>query len=516
MANDPSEPDHIRSARFASVVGDVIGGACVGAFAGYAYNFIPQLISPETVQAFGSLLGWNIVPVDPFWLPVALGAAVGIVGAVIWGQASRSWETRRSAGLREAAASLGASLSASPDPGLSEKLGRLFPTGTLSGMDNVIRTQVQGIRFAVSDVSVTRETGSGTDDRTRTVTTQTAAYYESDTLRFPSFTLQPEGLMTKLFSLTTGFEDINFPAHPDFSRAYYLRAVRVADTRKLFNSQLLEALGRHQGLQVTSDLGGLVFFRPGKLCDAGELKGFISEAAEIFRLFEASARQSNLTAEAASSAKVDIRARAGEVPGPIGKILRENLVTRADVDAFISQPPPRTIPPNLLAYRNREAPPWLIGLGVLFALVGALLMVGQGYQALSDSTGRTGISLGATLFALLFLVAGAGITFFSVPACLRLTRLLRYGNPATATIEKISSTNWTDSGEDVVQVTARYNAAGRVVQGTCQITGSALKRAQQLAPDAKSVLILHDPADPQRVLLVEQLQNEEEAERFTR
>ena len=516
MANDPSEPDHIRSARFASVVGDVIGGACIGAFAGYAYNFIPQLISPETVQAFGSLLGWNIVPIDPFWLPVAQGAAVGIVGAVIWGQASRSWKTRRSAGLREAAASLGASLSASPDPGLSEKLGRLFPTGTLSGMDNVIRTQVQGIRFAVSDVSVTRETGSVTDDMTRTVTTQTAAYYESDTLRFPRFTLQPEGFMTKLFSLATGFEDINFPAHPEFSGAYYLSAVRVEDTRKLFNSRVLEVLGRRQGLYVTSDLGGLVIYRPEKLCDAAELKGFISEAAEIFRLFEESARQSNLTAEAASSVKEDIRARAAEVPGPIGEFLRENLVTRADVDAFVSQPPPRKIPANLLAYRNREAPLWLIGLGIVFALIGALLILVQGYQALSDSKGLMGISLGSALFGLLFFVVGAGITFFSVPAYFRLTRLLRHGQPVTARIEKIASTSWTENNEEIFQVTARYNAGDRAVQGTCKIAGSVLKRAQKLALDTSSVLILHDPADPQHVLLVEQLQNEEEAERFTR
>lgn len=516
MANDPSKADHIPSTRFPPVVGDVVGGACVGAVAGYGYWVLSHFISLETALAVVSWLGWNIVPADPFWLPVAQGAAIGVVGAVTWGHISRTREARRNAALRAAAAGLGSSFSPSPDPGLSEKLARLFPASAFPGMYNVIRTQVQGIRFAVGDVSVTKETGAGTDDRTHTVTTQTAAYYESDTLRFPRFTLQPEGFMTKLFSLTTGFEDINFPAHPEFSRAYYLSAVRVEDTRKLFNSRVLEVLGRRQGLYVTSDLGGLVIYRPEKLCDAAELKGFISEAAEIFRLFEESARQSNLTAEAASSVKEDIRASAGKVPGPIGEFLRENLVTRADVDAFVSQPPPRKIPPNLLAYRDREAPLWLIGLGIVFAVIGAVLILLPGYLTLSAGKRLLDINLGAALFGLLFFAVGTGITFFSVPAYFRLTRLLRHGKPATARIEKIATTSWTDNGEEIFQVTARYNAGGRAVQGTCKIAGSALTRAQKLAPDTKSVLILHDPAEPQRVLLVEQLQNEEEAKRFTR
>ena len=126
------------------------------------------------------------------------------------------------------------------------------------------------------------------------------------------------------------------------------------------------------------------------------------------------------------------------------------------------------------------------------------------------------IKLGSALFGLLFFAVGAGITFFSVPAYFRLTRLLRHGRPVTARIEKIASTSCSENNEEIFQVTVRYNVGNRAVQGTCKIAGSVLKRAQKLALDNSSVLILHDPANLQQVLLVEQLQNEEEAERFTR
>ena len=489
-----------------------MAGMLFGLIADYA--LLPVLISLERVRAFGALLGWKLQLDNMFWFPGAVGAALGVIGGVIVGAIFESRKTRRIESIRQAAGSLGARFSPSSDPELSDSLSRDFPQID-PGMHNVVRTEVQGIRIAVGDVTITRETGSGIESTTSSVT-QTAAYCDSKTLRIPRFTLQPESLMTKMFSRVTGIKDINFPDHPEFSRAYYLSAADAENTRKLFNGRLLDALGRRPGLYIASAPTSLIIYWPGKLCDAGELKGFISEAAEIFRLFEESARQSNLTAEAVSNAKEDIRARTGEVPGLIGEILRKNLVSRADVDAFFSQPPPRKIPPNLLAYRNRETSLMLIGVGIVFALGGALLILVPGYLTLSAGKGLLDIGLGSALFGLLFFVIGAVITFFSVPAYFRLTRLLRHGRPVTARIEKIASTSWTVNGEEIFRVTARYHAGGRAMQGTCKITGSALKRAQKLAPDTKSVLILHDPANPQRILLVEELQNEKEAERFTR
>lgn len=501
MATDPSTPDHSLSTRFRSVAGNVLGGGFAGAIAGFM--LLPYLLSLQAAQAVVSRLGWNITPADSFWLTAGLGAAIGVVGGVIWGQITRAREARHTAALQKVAASLGASFSPSNDPELSEKLARLFPASEFTGMCNVIRTQMQGIRFAVGDVSVTKETGTGTDSTTKTVE-QTAAYYESDTSRFPKFTLQPEGFMTKMFSRATGIEDINFPAHPEFSRAYYLSAVHAENTRRLFNGLLLEGLGRRQGLYVESDSGSLIIYRPGKLCAAEELKGFVGEAAEIFRLFEDSARKSALTAETVLTAKVDVKALAEKMPGLMGKIARATLVTRADVEAFVRQPPPRTIPANILRYRDKFVPGFVVLIGIVFAVAGAAFAVAFGYEALA---GGKGLMSGGVFIGLTFLAVGGCIAYFAGRVRIRIKRLLRNGRIGAGSIEKIGVTSGSINGQAVSLMTVQYRVEGRSIQASCDLMGDAVERAQKFMVNKKPVPILYDPANPRRILLVESLLN---------
>src|SRR5450759_2560367 len=303
-----SHPPAVQQAKAAasaafgilSVAGSALLGALIGALAGYF--LLPHLLSYEKAKALGALLGLRLVPANMSWLPASLGAAVGFIVGTIGGRSTRAREDRRTSDFRQTAESLGGQFSPSSDPGLIDKLKRFFPERSsfeLLNVQNVMQTQVQGVRIAVGDVSylMTTRSGTATSHSTGTVR-QTVAYHESDTVHFPKFTLQPESHLLNLFAGAVGIQGIDFPAHPEFSRAYHLTGVHAEHTRGLFNDdRLLEGLTRRQGLCIASDSGGLVIYRTNRLCEAGELKGFVSEAAEIFRLFEDSARKSVTTAE---------------------------------------------------------------------------------------------------------------------------------------------------------------------------------------------------------------------------
>lgn len=520
-AQQVNRAEGAASAILSAAVSSAVGGAIFGALAGYM--FLPYLFPFEKAQVLAALLGWNLERVGELWFPAALGAAIGGIGGVIAGVIIGAKQVRRSVDLRKAAESLGSQVSPSVDPELSDKLRRFFPASVSFKVNNVIRTQMQGIRIKVGEMSFSKQTGTTADTPlllgvdvlnasqmelvTRTQTfTQTVAYYESDTVHFPEFTLQPAGYMLNLLSASVGIQKIDFPAHPEFSRACHLTAVDAENTRRLFNSgQLLEGLSRRRGLHVASDSGGLIIYRPGKLCEAEELKGFTGEAAEIFRLFEDAACQAAATAETTVTAKEDIRAIAEKMPGLMGTILRKTLVTRTDVDAFIRQPLPRTIPANILRNTDKFAP--FIFLGIGLAGLGAVSATVFGYDALASGktlTSNTGTGL---ILGLVFLGIGSCIAYFAGRTRIRAMGLLRNGCICAAKIEKIDSIGTSINGKTVSRITVQFQAEGRVMQASCKIIGYAVQRAQKLAVDKKPAPILYDSAAPQRILFVDSLPN---------
>ncbi len=509
------------SAILSAAVSGAVGGAIFGALA--VHQFLPYLLPFEKAQALAALLGWNLEPAGASWFSVALGAAIGGIGGVIAGVIIGAKGVRRSADLRKVAESLGSQVSPSVDRELSDKLRRFFPASLSFKVSNVIRTQMQGIRIIFGEMSFSKamQTTAGTplsfggdvsnadpmgrDTRTQTFT-QTVAYYESDSVHFPEFTLQPASNMLNLLSASVGIQKIDFPAHPEFSRACHLTAVHAENTRRLFNSdQLLDGLSRRPGLHVASDSGGLIIYRLGKLYEPEELKGFTSETAELFRLFEDAACQAAATAETTVSAKEDIRAIAEKMPGLMGNVLRKTLVTRTDMNAFIRQPLPRTIPANIL--RNTDTFGPFVVLGIGFAGLGAASATVFWYGALAS--GKTLMSNTGTglILSLAFLGIGSCIAYFAGRSRIRSMRLLRNGCICAAKIEKIDSMGLSINGKTVSRITVQFQVEGRVMQASCKIMGYAVQRAQKLAVDKKPAPILYDPAAPQRILFADSLLN---------
>jgi hypothetical protein len=281
MAIDSEIPARTVRSRF--IVNYALGGLFIGAIAGY--QFLLPLVSSE--PEFGILRGWNLELAGVIWLSVALGGVIGAVAGAIGGAiAGGKADKRTAAAVRAAKKVRGEFLPADAD--LDQKLSTDFslPGAT---MGNVIRTQLQGAQLAVGDLHISRESGTGSDAQTYTVT-QSAACYTADGPRFPRFTLQPEQTLLKVLARAIGSEKIEFPSQPHFSKIYNLSAPHPEPVRQLFEGDVLETMVRTPGLHIVSAADALLMYRPGQECEVEELEAFINESARILGRFDKSAR----------------------------------------------------------------------------------------------------------------------------------------------------------------------------------------------------------------------------------
>jgi len=177
----------------------------------------------------------------------------------------------------------GAQVSAIPAPEFLEKLRKVFRDGPLEAR-NTAEVQSQGMRFVVGDAF-----GWGPDSPPQTVVA-----HDAEGLRFPTFALQPRQSFQSFF---IGMPDIDFPAHPDFSKAYFLCGENEKDVGRLFNDRVLAALGRLPGFRIESAGSSMAMLVPDQVLTGDALKGFATTAAGIFRLFDESARASGFTKE---------------------------------------------------------------------------------------------------------------------------------------------------------------------------------------------------------------------------
>lgn len=114
----------------------------------------------------------------------------------------------------------------------------------------------------------------------------TAVYLRSNNLNLPAFTLAPEGMFAKIAGALSG-QDINFEAHPAFSKSYLLGGDDEPQIRQLFNSSLLAFYEQNPGLTVSGAGNQLVWFRDAKLFDADKYEDLLAESVKMLQLFEA-------------------------------------------------------------------------------------------------------------------------------------------------------------------------------------------------------------------------------------
>ena len=217
----------------------------------------------------------NLVPLFPFlFIAVVLGL---VVFFIIY---SRKKERERTLQLQQAASHLGwnfmprAALDMIPG---AERFA-LFSQGHSKQIKNMMYGEASGIKAAVFDYVYV--TGYGKHQQTHY---QSVVYLEPGNLVVPYFSLRPEGVLHKLFSVF-GYQDIDFGQRPEFSRRYILRGQDEPAVRQTFNDRLLAFYESYP--DTCTDAGGnqLFLFRGGYRFQPQEIQSYVGLGLNILNL----------------------------------------------------------------------------------------------------------------------------------------------------------------------------------------------------------------------------------------
>jgi hypothetical protein len=107
-----------------------------------------------------------------------------------------------------------------------------------------------------------------------------AANEQGGSVELPAFELSREHIFHKI-GQAFGFQDIDFPEHPSFSKRYLLRAQNEAAVRRLFDPGLLDFFDKVPEINVEAGGKYLIVYRAGKRVKPAEALAFLDEAAGV-------------------------------------------------------------------------------------------------------------------------------------------------------------------------------------------------------------------------------------------
>jgi MFS superfamily sulfate permease-like transporter len=96
----------------------------------------------------------------------------------------------------------------------------------------------------------------------------------------PDFALEPEGLWSKLFEGVSG-KDIDFAAHPVFSKKYYLRGYNENAVTHFFSEPLIHFLENREEMHIECHKHRMIFYKKRDLLEPEEIK-YVAQFAEDF------------------------------------------------------------------------------------------------------------------------------------------------------------------------------------------------------------------------------------------
>lgn len=200
---------------------------------------------------------------------------VSFVGMLVYAQ----WaEKQRKLAMAEVAASLGLEYFPDGAPDLLNDISdfRLFQLGGNRKQTKVISGETDDVRIAIFDYRYT--TGSGKHQSTHF---QSVIVLQSPQLQIPTFNMRPEGMFDKLGG-ALGFQDIDFPSHPNFSKMFVLQGPEETQIRDFFDDELLSQFEQLDGYTIAGRNGALLMYRNGKRLKPDQIKEYLAKAYEVF------------------------------------------------------------------------------------------------------------------------------------------------------------------------------------------------------------------------------------------
>ncbi len=234
----------------------------------------------------------------PFFIVLAIVAAVFIPLSLVFRSIRRRYESKRSEAIRSVALSLGMSFEEGRYIVATQRFGPfpLFSRGSERKVRNCLSGCIDGVDVTTFGYEYT-VAGSESSSTYR----QTVAAFRANDLSLPEFELRPRSavetfkIVEKIKVLIGKDEDIKFDTHPDFSMSYVLRGTDEPAIRRVFSHSVLDYFEHQKGLSVEGRKEVLIFYLAesddidigyrGARVKPDELKIFLDEGRTVCDLF---------------------------------------------------------------------------------------------------------------------------------------------------------------------------------------------------------------------------------------
>ena len=148
-------------------------------------------------------------------------------------------------------------------------------------MKNVMIAETEAVRLSLFYYQYTTNNG-----KTSHTLRFTLIALEFASLRFPSFTLRPEGMLDAIGSVL-GLQDIDFMDDPVFSKSFVLKGNDEPAIREFFGDKLRRELTEMHGSHLEGSTSTIVFRRGGRK-RPDQMKEYMEEG---FKLYSAIANE---------------------------------------------------------------------------------------------------------------------------------------------------------------------------------------------------------------------------------
>jgi len=188
---------------------------------------------------------------------------------------------KRREGLQAAAMQLGYQFDVGGESGVPESLGglHLFNQGRSKAMHNILSGKDNDVAVQIFDYRYV--TGSGKNRRTHV---QTVLWLQWSQLSLPVFAVRPEHIFHKIGGVF-GYQDIDFPTHPQFSKDFLLRGSDETEIRQTFGPVVLDFFERHPGVSAEGGGPDLVFYKASKTEAPEGLRAIIHTGIDLLQRF---------------------------------------------------------------------------------------------------------------------------------------------------------------------------------------------------------------------------------------
>lgn len=156
----------------------------------------------------------------------------------------------------------------------------LFQLGRGQRGQNMISGKLEDVGVAIFDYQYT--TGHG---KSQTTHRQTVATFKLPVPAFPAFQLRREHMFHKVGKMF-GYQDINFPDYPQFSKQCLLRSNSEEATRQFFTEEVIgffEQLNEKWSIEAAGQT--LAVYQPSKRVKPAQLTAFFEKSSELFLTF---------------------------------------------------------------------------------------------------------------------------------------------------------------------------------------------------------------------------------------